>query len=37
LLDVADAIRSNGTGASVERSMERMTEAVRDASGRRET
>ncbi|MEU6674800.1 hypothetical protein [Streptomyces sp. NPDC046925] len=34
LLDVADAIRGVG-GASVERAMERMTDAVRDAGRRR--
>lgn len=37
LLDVADAIRHNGTGAAAERSVERLTEALRDGVGRRET
>ncbi len=37
LLEVADAIRSDGTGSAIERAMNRLTEAVRDGVGRRET
>lgn len=30
LLDIADAIRGDGTGSAVERAMDRMTEAMRN-------
>ncbi|WP_030777271.1 hypothetical protein [Streptomyces sp. NRRL S-920] len=37
LLDMGEAIRGDGTGASVERAMGRLTEALREGTGRRET